>query len=694
MNLSILCLVGLLSVISSGLIIPPLFGKYNTFYSLTNDPNGVENFSWIGSIKGRNDARILFSPNKNIQHGIEIIFGARGNSEIDVYDMHDGSGDFNYITPLYHGLILSEIDYRNYWINWINGEITIGFGKQLYKNMIFSYRNDALESDTNWTMPKVPPYHIRYCSYSSWDMPIEYKNIIIKNGIVPLPGGVFAVGAKYEQFNQPNMFWLSSSFFEVVVEVQGLSDITIGFLNSHKWNTEDIYAIEVVLNDAFNRQHTYPRNLIRSGTGNGGVIFALSNDTDVVSPVEFRPFWILYYNHKMRVGRGKIPGKNEFMSTDELLPSFPNKTVVLGFTSYFLSFGVRILSVFSLDIDWSLPTYLKTQKVEQISKKISKELPITFKTGTNKPYTPFIAPRTPQECLMQCKAFRPYSIYLPITARYQWWHNGAYCAEISIQQAAMSLGMYISQGFIRKITPYSGEHAFFGDSIIGYEVVPDNIMETFKLLGIRVASVKKNSSYQSYFNWIKHHLVKGHPVIWYVQTMQSIYVEHAESVFGYLSNHPLEESSYAYPDDLIAHYSGSDLLPYYRRVDSFMGKNCSKGISYGTECIPEKDPIAFALLNNENNLYITVSDNGKEPPPPNKIYIKATVHLKNLIIGEEYKIYKKVKTNTKTNTNTKIDVVHEFLAIDETYKWIDHNAFLSSSFVKYTLKMVPSFSSL
>ena len=682
----------LVSFFVSSKTVYPSYGKYNTFTQITNDiVNGVEHFSWIGSIKGRNDARVLFSPTRSMKKGIEVIFGAKGNNEIEIYDMHDGSGDFNFIAPIYHGQILSEYEYRNYWINWINGEITIGFGNQVYRNMILSYRNDALEAETNWIMPRIGNYHIRYISFSTWDMPIFYKNMVIGKGVLPLPG-VFSVAANYEQFNQPNIFWLSSSFFEIVIEVQGLSDVCIGFLTTHKWkNSEDINAIEVILNDALNRQHTYPRNLIRSGTGNSGVIFAISNDTkDVLSPVEFRKFWISYYNRQMSVGYGDIIGKNKFMSTDEPLPLFPTNKVVLGFTGYFFSYAVRVLSVLSNDVDYTLMSkYTKALTSKALTPLLHKKIvPISFHYGRQKPYLPFISPKKPQECLMQCRALRLYSISLPVFARYQWWHNGAYCAEVAIQQAAMSLGNYYSQAVIRKASPYPGDATFFGDSIIGYEIIPDNIEKTLKHLDIPFTSYKKSKSQSNYFKWIKYHLVRSHPIIWYVQTTSSEYVEHAEAVFGYFSNHPLDDPE-VYPDDLIQHYSGSDLLPYFRRIDSFIGKNCTYGISMGSECIPEKKQFGYALLPAQSpKLYIRISDGGKEPPPPTIINVNATIFLQKLLIGQDYRIIKKFcNTNGNTNGNTnvcKTKIVHEFLALDENYEWNDPDSFLSSFAVFYS----------
>ena len=662
----------------------PSFGLYTHYHPdwliTTTD------ISIIFSVKGRNDARIFLTPKRDdlVIDGIEVILGATSNNDIHIYDAHEEGGLGTYISPLFHGQILSETEYRTFWINWKNGELSLGFGKDLYRNMIMSYRNDALTAP-NWTMPTIKkPYNLRYLSFSSWDVPVHYKDIKIGRGYVPRvtrDTKVFSTSSEYDQFNQPNLIYLDSTSFDLILEAQGLSDANIGFLIKRQWNTEDVHAIEVVLDDTVERRHTYARSLIRSGTGQGGVIFAENNQT-FLSPVEFRPFWFRLRNRQMTVGKGIVPGENIILYTDEPLPLFPVKKIVVAFSGYFFSTSIRVLSYSDPMHHWS--TDLSKWKHDK-----SIVIPITMNTGTDRAYVPFVAPKEKQECYGMCEAERPYSISLNVPARFQWWHNGAFCAELAIQQSVFSFGVYLSQAVIRKHARYSGTPSFFGDPILGYEIVPDNIEGALHQLGFLVekySNKKTLATYPHFFKWLKSHIVKEHPIVWYVQPAISTYVNHAESVVGYFSDHPLSDPN-VYPNDLIQHYSGNDLLSYFRRVDSWVEPNCTKGVSGGSECIPEKNPYGYAILghrvlHSSVRTSIKISDGGQEPVPPHIIPTKAIVTAHDLKRGQSYIMYRYHDFNGKRLHST-----HWFRAISDEHVWKDPISFLSSQSVYYVTKI-------
>lgn len=666
--------------------IEPSLGVYKHFHPQWK--TSFNDISLIVTIKGRNDARILFSTYKNYtsSKGVEIIFGSFGNSEVRIFDMYDRSGDMMYITPIYHGQIISEYQERTFWMQWQNGETSMGFGTDLYRNIILTYRNDGLSKDTNWKMPIVNNnYNLRYISFSSWDVPVTYSDIRIGRAYVPRSSflaPVFGTSADYVQFNQPNIAWLLASSFEVIFEIQAISDAAIGFLTSHKWNTEDKKAIEIVFQQMFDRQHLYTRSVIRYGTGFGGILYAENNETDVLSPTEFRPFWIRYHNRYMAVGRGIVPGKNILLETDEPMPMLSTQRVVMGFTSYFFSIGVRVLYHSCPLHKWESPV-LHDWKPDTSSTKA-----VTFKTGTHLPYERFIPPVYEQECYGKCYAQRPYEITMPVVPRYQWWHNGAYCAELAIQQNALSIGAYLSQAVIRKMSPFSGEKAFHGDDIMGYEIVPDNIQEALHRLGIKFDKwdVNQTNSYPYYLKWLKSHLVSGHPIVWYVQTITSKYYEHAESLLGYLSDHPLQDKT-VYPNDMLQYYSGSDLLSYYRRMDSLVEPNCSTGITGGSECILQNAQVGYAFMGWANMhtvpTTLTVSDGGKEPAPPIVIRIYGTVTTYDLQVGQSYSIDRYEGVNHKTYISS-----HIFLATERYYIWKDPVSFLSSAAVYYMTQKI------
>jgi len=452
-------------------------------------------------LKGRNDGRVTLCAyrNETCRKGITFGIGTLSNAEITIFDLTSKDAAFTFISPLYNGLIMDEDEYREFWVQWNPaGEALLGMGSVPYRNVIQSYRLDSLGPENGYAMPVIKRFHTKYISFSAWDVPVSYKDIVISSSVAPRStpdAPLFSTSADYDQFNQPNMLKLSPHAFEVVLEMQVLSDAIIGFMQTHKHSKDDEYAYEVVLNQATDRhRYTYPRNIIRVGEGQGGIVFAESNNTEVVSAAEFRPFWIRLKDRQMSVGEGTVVGEYQFMETGpEPLPPIPSKTVVMGFKCDLFSIGVRVLSVKSQhgDIDVNFVAQELLTGTYELEKSTVK--PIQIRTGQDRPWRTFVPPVVPQECdsgsICAPPPGYPHSILLThVQPRYQWWHSGAFCAELSIQQSALSQGIWASQKVIRKATPASEFTVFFGNPIQGYEVVPPNIAGTFRTLGIRFSA--------------------------------------------------------------------------------------------------------------------------------------------------------------------------------------------------------------
>jgi len=700
----------------------PAFGSYTHWHSAWTilHENDV---SVVFSVRGANDARVLLSPRQNessARDGFLLTFGSQGNAEVTLNDIDDDNQPSTYIAPLYNGQVMSTTEYRTFWVNLKNGELSVGFGPEPYRNMILMIRYDAMVWENNW---KVDPdgyktfyQGFKYVSFTSWDALLDFANITIGRGVAPRQTNdtrTFASTLAYEQFNQPNVFRVSSRAFEVVVEVQALSDALLAFLSSERFGENDDNAYEVVFSEEFERllAPAYRRSLLRHGTGQGGFIMTEYDESDdskkSVSPSEFRPFWIQLVDQRLSVGRGIRIGHNVILTSKvELLPS---PTLVMGFANYFFSAQWRVLKVKSQYGNISIDFEAEELRTHAWRPDFTATQPTTYKTGTDRPYVPFTAPG-PQQCLpdVQCHTSLPHGYVTPgVLPRYQWWHHGAFCAETALQSAAMGLGVYFSQGAIRNVSTVSAGQVFFGDAEHGFEIVPYNIMGVFDRLGLVVeefdADRYDQPVYPHFFAWLKSRIAdQGRPVVIYLGSVTSkMKFAHAEAVAGLYSKQSFAFDPHVSMSDELVLYSGGDLLSMYRRFDSFVDypklgmMNCTNGLDSGLNCMSAEAPWGYAFkgivdpLGRTIPTYITVSDNGKEPPPPFVLETFATVTVAGpLQLNTAYTIYRFEGMNSypkdsRFRHSKHIKTHHSFVAVGSTYTWKDPTPFPSNSVVYY-----------
>lgn len=110
-----------------------------------------------------------------------------------------------------------------------------------------------------------------------------------------------------------------------------------------------------------------------------------------------------------------------------------------------------------------------------------------------------------------------YSVVLPVTPRQQWNIEGGFCGAMSVQTAHLAFGAWISQDLVRKANTHGVGHCEPGN---GCELEPTNIGQTAQNLKLDYdvfdhSQPKPQAA--AYKSWMKAHLVKGHPVVWYVQ---------------------------------------------------------------------------------------------------------------------------------------------------------------------------------
>jgi hypothetical protein len=355
--------------------------------------------------------------------------------------------------------------FRTFWINWKNGELTVGYGSHVYRNMLISTRLDALSPGNKWAPVNKCNLvrHFQHVSFGGWGKAVEFKDIKVGKAILPRTSAdapVFAVGfdvdMSYRYFNQPNMLTLSARAFAVVVEVQSLGDASIGFLKSHRYDmaNQDPDAYEIVLHQAHDHLHkgdaVQPRSLIRRAIGNGrGPVYVSvpsSLDKPTVSPTEFRPFWIQLADGKLSVGSGLALGHNVLMSAD--VHPFPQRTLVMGFGGDFVPSAFRVLAAMSVAPEDKINVNFQAKEmIDGYQADSSSAAPLSFTTGTPKQWVHPV----PRSLHATCNKFYD-KCHVPqyenvvrvagASPRVQWRTQGGYCMETSIQIAAMSRGMY------------------------------------------------------------------------------------------------------------------------------------------------------------------------------------------------------------------------------------------------------------
>ena len=171
-----------------------------------------------------------------------------------------------------------------------------------------------------------------------------------------------------------------------------------------------------------------------------------------------------------------------------------------------------------------------------------------------------------------------------------------------MQHGALAFGAWVSQDLVRKANRDQDiPHNMHGDSVVGYEVMPSNVVYTATKLRLQFSewdSSQPSPQAAAYKMWLKMHLSAGHPIVWFPICKGDDHVcyplscpnggscDHVEPMYGVFSNHPLTDMT-VYDDDWILHASDQDYEPYYRPINSLddtiaMNGNCKNaGAGFG-----------------------------------------------------------------------------------------------------------------
>jgi hypothetical protein len=123
-----------------------------------------DDFSVVFSVKGNTDARVYITQfmNETNEDAFEVIFGDFSNSLMKINIWQQGVASYINTAPMYNGQMLSETEYRDFWVNFHEGDLSAGYGRDIFRNIIVSWRVDGLFAASAWQFSKA-------CHYK-WDM--------------------------------------------------------------------------------------------------------------------------------------------------------------------------------------------------------------------------------------------------------------------------------------------------------------------------------------------------------------------------------------------------------------------------------------------------------------------------------------------------------------------------------------------
>mmetsp|Transcript_43510 Transcript_43510/g.100121 ORF Transcript_43510/g.100121 Transcript_43510/m.100121 type:complete len:362 (+) Transcript_43510:118-1203(+) len=312
-----------------------------------------------------------------------------------------------------------------------------------------------------------------------------------------------------------------------------------------------------------------------------------------------------------------------------------------------------------------------------------------------------------------------FSEVLPVKPRRQWMIDGGFCGAMSIQVAAMTHGAWLSQDLVRKANTHGEGH---GNPKQGYEVLPTNIAETAAALKLRFSVwdfLQPSPQDFAFKAWMKSHLVKREPVIWFPickgddhlpypgSSPNGGHFDHIEPVVGIGSQHTLSDTA-VYEDDWLVHFSLHDFKPYYRYFNTLeddldMDGNCKHaqpgiGKNEMYPCISKSVTYGMAVTGLQIDvptLRVTLEVDQPEEPVVRigdaPVDLNASVTIWGLEVGKRYALYRYNSTASLPTAALDIGFEHKtyFLGPAEVWTFKDPNPIRSNGVAYYVAVRLP-----
>jgi hypothetical protein len=277
----------------------------------------------------------------------------------------------------------------------------------------------------------------------------------------------------------------------------------------------------------------------------------------------------------------------------------------------------------------------------------------------------------------------------------------------------MGFGAWISQDLVRKANTHGQGH---GNAKEGYEVLPTNVAETARNLKLKYHEwdyMSAKPQIKAYKQWMKSHLVKGEPVVWFIMCKGDPHtaypgscpnggaIDHVEPVVGFGTKHDLDDAT-VHEDDWLLHFSGQDLQPYYRHFgtlqdDTNMQGNCKQaragfGNNEAYPCLYDQVDYGLAVtgLNTTTPTLRIVLDVDHQSEPNVRMFqqpvdLHGTVQVFGLQRGSKYILYRFKGTEALPRSDFDSGYEHKmiFQAEEGTHTYNDPNPMASNGAYYY-----------
>ncbi|MBX9830556.1 hypothetical protein K2X40_01235 [Candidatus Babeliales bacterium] len=158
--------------------LPPLYGEYIWIPWKLKTPN----LGWlIFEVRGKSDIFVCFSEDAiNVRNTdtelYETVIGAWDNSKdvTRIQSLGRSAIEIDITTKAHRSSQLSQREFKAYWIGLNDGMVSMGSGDQIGKNIIMQWQDPY------------PWKTIKFIGISTWDVPLEFRNVYTLEGLEAL----------------------------------------------------------------------------------------------------------------------------------------------------------------------------------------------------------------------------------------------------------------------------------------------------------------------------------------------------------------------------------------------------------------------------------------------------------------------------------------------------------------------------
>ncbi|PCJ12627.1 MAG: hypothetical protein COB04_17470 [Gammaproteobacteria bacterium] len=265
--------------------------------------------SVVFQAKGANDLHIAIANSEDDGATLyEVVIGGWGNTQSVIRRSRAGANEA--ITNNTDAML--DNGWATYWVTLSNGRIAYGKGSEPGHNEKLSWQDPTPHNGLKWI------------GFSTWNAPIQYRDIEIASFITASHGAYTWVDETLPGFGQG----------AIIFQAQGTNDVHVTIADQQ---TDGANAYEIVIGGWGNTQSVIRRS-------QGGPNEAITNDTDAMLDSGWGTYWVTVENGRVAYGKGAEAGINEKLSWQDPTPQ-PDLQWV-GFSTWNVPVSYQSISIF------------------------------------------------------------------------------------------------------------------------------------------------------------------------------------------------------------------------------------------------------------------------------------------------------------------------------------------------------------